>query len=700
VIKLNQKKVEKKMNKNLFVCLFVFAFIICLNGVFAADIAYLVDNAGSLDNSETTVRDFLIAESYSVDVLEGSFNPADYLAIVVSESVDSINFDNKEYRTLFMSRSAAKNVGIVDSSGLSSTRDIEINRIDEITQNYPLGDLRVYDDQSVVHYIKSPFPSNHINLAFKSDSYKSVLLGLKLNSDYHERNVYFGMIQSEEWNNDGENLFRRSVEWLLGSGSICVDGDSDSYDNCAIGSPADDGLPIDCDDGDDTIFPGNSDPIKDCVNEAPIIDTFLPNIASPHIIENLDRTFSIAISDVDNDLTDLSISWTLDNVDVGTGGVYTFNQPQGNYEVKVVVSDGELDTEQIWSVTVGSVGDFTCTQVGGNICTGEQVCEGDLLDVIDSNSCCAIACVDSPPEFEKINNQCEIKNNNIEINFENVDSNEEFDIFDLISSRIKVKNELGEDYDFEITKYFYDLTENKVIEKQKDDLDIEDGRFQVKDFEFLVEGDLDEGNNYAFFVIVESENDECNQNYVNIDIKRKENHVIIDDFNLFENYFVCGDTIRGEVDLQNIGSDDQDVTLKIKNSKLKVNEEISPIEIEKYGDDDSVSKDITFQIPDNSGAGEYVLIAEVYYDGNDYHRFEKSITLQECKESVIDEEQIDTIKLLGKVSEVSDETSKKPWYKMLSLYILIIVIIGVAVFLVYYYWDEKYWLYVKKTFKK
>jgi len=657
-----------------------------LNGVLAADILYLVDDVGSLDNSEGVVRDFLISEGYGVDVLDSGFNVDDYLLVVVSESVDSINFNNRNYRTLIMSKSAAKDAGIVSSSGQSSTRDITINRIEDITQGYSMGDLRVYNDQSIIHYIKSPFPSNAMNLAHKSDSYKSVLLALKISSLYTERNVYFGMIKAEEWNNDGKILFRRSIDWLLASGNLCVDNDGDGFDNCAIGSPADDGLAIDCDDNDSSIYPGNPDDLlKDCINQAPVINSYVPNIDNPSVIENTDREFSVTVSDVDNDLVDLTISWNLDGDFVGTGGVYVFNKPQGNYDLRAVVSDGELETEKVWNVEVGSIGDFTCNQVGGNICSGDQVCEGNILEVTDTNSCCSIACVDRPPEFIGISSQCENKNTNIKINFENIDSNEEFDIYDLISSRIKITNDLDEDLDFKVTKYFYDITEDKIIERKKDSIDIDEGRFQVKDFEFLVEEDLGEDNSFAFFVVVESENDECNQEYVNIDIKRKDYLVILESFDIVGNSFFCGDTVRASVDIKNIGTEDQNVAIKIKNNKLKIDGEINQIEIEEYGDDDSVTKELTFKIPDDAEAGDYTLNAEVYYNGNDFHKLQKTITLQECKKSVVDEEQIDTIKLLGKVSEVSDETSKKPWYKMFSFYLLIIVIIGVIGFLGYYY---------------
>ena len=685
------------MNKFLFGFIFVLAGLVLIGGVIAADVAYVVD--GNLDNSEIAVRDFLVAEGYSVDVVDGNFNPNDYLLIVVSESVDSINFDNRNYRTLFMSRSAVKNAGIGTGSLVSNyVRKLIINRRDNyITEPYALDELTIYttSDQmnNYVYPLESPFAPNSLRLAHKTGSGNSgriLLLAIDVGSQYNERNVYFGFPVANSWTSNAENLFRRSIDWLVASGNLCVDNDSDGYDNCDIGDPADDGLAIDCDDSDSSIYPNNpDDPLKDCINNAPSIDSFNPNLDDPKVIENLDRQFSVAISDVDNDLADLTVSWTLDGEDVGTGGTYVFKQPQGNYDLEVIVSDGELDTEKVWSVTVGSFGDFTCNQVGGNICSGDQVCEGSILEVIDTNSCCSISCVDKPLEFTDINNQCESKNTSIGINFDNIDSNEEFDIYDLINSRLKITNDLNEDLDFEVTEYFYDVTENKVIERKKDNIDIDDGKFQIKDFEFLVEEDLDENNNYAFFVVVKSENDECNQGYVNIDIKREDYLVILDSFDITGSSFVCGDTVRANINIKNIGTDDQNVAIKIKNANLKINEGIDQIEIQKYGGDDSVTKDITFKIPDDAEAGEYTLNAEVYYNGNDFHKLEKTITLQECKKSFIDEEQIDTIKLLGKVSEVSDETSKKPWYKMVSFYLLIIIIISVLGFLGYYYWDKK-----------
>ena len=94
---------------------------------------------------------------------------------------------------------------------------------------------------------------------------------------------------------------------------------------------------------------------KEIVNTAPVIEAFDP-AESPTITELEEQTFTITAADAESMP---GIIWKLDGVLVGAGKSYTFvgdnsmeNSNAGVYEVKVIVSDGQLSAEKKWTLTV------------------------------------------------------------------------------------------------------------------------------------------------------------------------------------------------------------------------------------------------------------------------------------------------------------------------------------------------------------
>ena len=172
---------KKTLIKNSIFFGFVL-FLLVIPFLSAYDIDYVVQSPTNLNFNEIVIKDFLVDEGNFVSVLDASgFNANLYDVIIVSESVSDINgvFDNMNYKTLFLSRSAAKKQGLGSGSGYTSGKDIHIVDIDNIiTEDFSLGDLDVYSLQDRIYYISAPFHTNSDNLAYKSRTYKSVLLVL------------------------------------------------------------------------------------------------------------------------------------------------------------------------------------------------------------------------------------------------------------------------------------------------------------------------------------------------------------------------------------------------------------------------------------------------------------------------------------------------------------------------------------------
>lgn len=651
-----------------YLVLFVI-LLLSLNVVSALDVGFIVKLPTNLVDGDEAVKAFMEAENYNVVLLDDvAFDSSLYDVIVVGESVSDIGniFDHTNSRTLFMSNSAAKKKGLASSSGFGSGSVARVEVVKGITSGFTLENINVYGSSSNLEFLTGCFPINSDILVTKSNSVRAIVLALDVNSlliddnctdrdkVIAKRNVYFGLVGAVDWNTNAQTLFRNSIAWLIESQDLdgdgfdgiidCNDDNADVYpgateiayngldDDCSDGDLVDvdgDGYDStsvggdDCNDNDATINPGSSDENKDCVNDGPTIDSFSP-VTPIDLLENVDNTFTVTYSDVDSG--SVTVIWKVNGIEVDTGSSYVLNRVQGSYIVTAVVSDGSFNTEQVWIVTLKDSSFFICSQVSGNICNSNQVCSTNSVSSSDSNSCCLGSCSLKDPEFSRADT-CSVKESKIDIDFINVDNGKDYDIGDEIGITVRVRNNLDHNRDFNVDAYFYDLTENKIIEEFSEKAHVNDGKNQILGFEFDVETDLDADNDYALLIVVED--DECNQEFRRIDIVREEDEVIVSKIEVREQELSCGDPLNVNVYVENIGSEDQDVYLKIKNAKLKIDKQTNGFELEKFDEDDSEKKEFNLKIPDNIRSGDYTLRVELYYE-NQREFFDKIITLGPC----------------------------------------------------------------------
>ena len=90
--------------------------------------------------------------------------------------------------------------------------------------------------------------------------------------------------------------------------------------------------------------------------EAPTLDNFKPKEKVIEIDETGTVEFSVIASDLNNDK--LTYAWKLDGVEVENKDSYEYKttyEDSGSHTIKVSVSDGVFETENIWSVTVNNL---------------------------------------------------------------------------------------------------------------------------------------------------------------------------------------------------------------------------------------------------------------------------------------------------------------------------------------------------------
>jgi len=562
-----------------------------------------------------------------------------------------------------MSNTVAKDNGLSSNLGLTSGRFAEIERAQDITEDYFLGDVQVYSSQDNLEYLSGCFPINSGLLVSKSDITKIMIMTLDVDSllidtsctdrdiTINERNLYFGLVSVSNWNPAAEDLFIESLSWLDASIEY----------------------------------------------QPPVIESFSPS-ATVEVTQNVDNTFSVTYSDLDN-LDEVNVEWKLDSVSVSNADSYVFNQAAGTYELIAIVSDDRHEVSQVWTITSAELVTLTCSVQGGDICTTSETCSVDFLNASDSSSCCQTTCTEPSLSFSAAN-VCTTIESSIVLDFLNIDSNEEYKISEDIRFSLRVRNNLNADKDFDLKVYLYDYTNNKVVDRLSESLKVKRGQSQIQVFEFKADTDLNSGLNYAVLAVAEDE--KCQQEYRKIDLVREDHEIVIESFVTSNENLFCGGNFDLKIDVKNIGIDEEDdVYIKVKSNKLKVGIQTEEFTLEGYEGDDSETKKFSIVIPKMAKSGSYVFSTEVHYNKDEITRENYTINLLACgDESVENTNEVIRLGsndlegiLLGSV--INEETEDVQEGDLESdggssvlrniFMVLLIVFLGVAGFVVYNY---------------
>ena len=418
------------------------------------------------------------------------------------------------------------------------------------------------------------------------------------------------------------------------------------------------------------------------VNDAPTIDSADPN-GNVRLVRGVNQTFNVVTSDVDSNITN---SWYLNGNLSGNGSSYLFNNSfDGSYNLTVVVSDGLLNTVREWIVFVGDISEFTCSEVGGDICSADEICEESLLGVKDSNLCCSIACSPIPPKFDDADS-CIIANSSVKVEIDSPDNNESFELGDTIKVDIKVTNNLHDRESFDVEAHLYDLTDDESVNSAEDSLSVSAGNGDDLTLDIVIPEDLDIEDK-VFAIFVKADGEVCNQEYIEVSLERLRNKIAITEFSAGDD--ICaGESVQLDLIIDNLGTTSQDVSLKIENSDLEISQSNS-FRLEKFGQDDRERKNIIIQIPNEAREGEYVLRATASY-ASTRTIADRSIRVEECnpesnsldEQELSDEEEIN-LNPLGAISENSSVGS-------VAILLMLSIAILAVIFLIILYMNYSY----------
>jgi len=222
--------------------------------------------------------------------------------------------------------------------------------------------------------------------------------------------------------------------------------------------------------------------------------------------------------------------------------------------------------------------------------------------------------VKHPPLFTDAS-VCSDKSSDIVLTINDPDKGDDFEIGDVIPIKVKIKNNFEEDKEFDIEVHLYDITEEQSVNDIEDNLDIDKKDTETFEKEIKIPKDADnKDDEYAIYVYIEDEDGYCTSAYAEIDVKRKKDDLSISKFEISPLMQEAGKLIEFIIRVDNLGSKDQDeVYVKVENKDLGLSLVSDKFDIEKYDEDDTMTKQFSFAIPKSINEGSYEIKASVFY---------------------------------------------------------------------------------------
>ncbi len=413
------------------------------------------------------------------------------------------------------------------------------------------------------------------------------------------------------------------------------------------------------------------------INDPPYFYSYSP-VNNTKIYNNTLKEFRVDARDVDSG--NLNITWTLDNETVGTGTSYNFRKTIGWYNLLAMISDGEFNVSNVWNIYVGDYNNFKCNEVNGFICTEKQICKGNLLGVYDYPlSCCSVQCSDKPPVFAEIKRETNLSNL-VRLEIIKPVNMTEFITGDKVSVDLKITNNANENIDFEIYAYLYDNTRENIIQKATDSFKLSKTNSKNDVLQIEIPKKIKETDDFYILVKTIGEGKKesyYNEKYVKIKIKRAENDVVVENIEINQEEFLCGDSIQVSTLVKNYGTKEQDATIRIESPLIGTTRE-NDVTMQEYGDssdEDIYESYFEFKINDDAKEGEYIIKALAVYNGK-ISSSEKTIVLGECKKpseesKPLVNQNLTSIKLESRILETDNKIPKQ--ITVLILFTMMIV---------------------------
>ena len=218
---------------------------------------------------------------------------------------------------------------------------------------------------------------------------------------------------------------------------------------------------------------------------------------------------------------------------------------------------------------------------------------------------------------------------NLILKIKDPSKNEDFKPGDKIKIKVEVKNKGTTDLDVQVEAVLFDIDQNDDIARAKSEVkEVRDG--SDDDFEFFVNvptTEIDDKDKYILFIKAvedpDRENLNCNEDLVDVDLKRKSSDVIIKKISMVPNTIECGNVLGVSLKIENIGKKDEDVSAKIHNELLGISKVANTFRLKNADRNEKDPRNeavVNFDvnIPKDAKAGTYTIDGEVNFDGSNH----------------------------------------------------------------------------------
>ena len=228
---------------------------------------------------------------------------------------------------------------------------------------------------------------------------------------------------------------------------------------------------------------------------------------------------------------------------------------------------------------------------------------------------------------------------NLRVEIREPGTSDRFSPGEKINVEVRVRNNDNEDQDVVVEAFLYDLDDNDILVEIDPTDSIEINKGNTEDFEFTLEVpfDVDIDHEIVLFVkaYVDDEEDEnCGEIRKDLSLRRERHSVVVQKVTLTPSSLACGETFDATVEIQNIGtSDEDDVTVRLFDDELNIDQVSNPVDLDKFDNsgDESTIRFRDIRIPTNAERKQYQVEAILTF-GSDTRSEFGTLTVNRCEE--------------------------------------------------------------------